>query len=128
MRTATVTLESISPYSQSGFFASEPEPKESKAAFEARCWREKMHTDSDGYLVIPPMSLKYSVDEACKRLAVVDAEKLSAGQRRDYYANLSLHGAIQHVTSSKAQKAIASKVNGSTQQLAVAMTLKALAE
>lgn len=66
--------------------------------------------------------------KACKRLAVVDTEKLSTGQRRDYYANLSLHGAIQHVTSAKSQKAIASKVNGSTQQLAVAMTLKALAE
>lgn len=70
MRTLTATLESISPYSQSNFFASEPEPKESKGAFEARCWREKMHVDSEGYMVIPPMSLKYSVDEACKRLAL----------------------------------------------------------
>ena len=70
MRTLTATLKSISPYSQSTFFTSEKKAKETHAAFEERCWRERMHLDADGDVVIPPMSLKYAVDEACKRLAL----------------------------------------------------------
>ncbi len=65
---------------------------------------------------------------ATKRLSVVNTANLDDEGRRSYYTHLSIQGALQHVTASKSQKAIAGKVNGSTQQLAVAMTLKALAE
>lgn len=66
--------------------------------------------------------------KALKRLAVVHTDKLGDDVKRDYFTHLSIQGAMQHVTAAKSQKAIASKVNGATQQLAVAMTLKALAE
>lgn len=69
-RTLTAKLSSISPYSQSGFFASEKKPKETSADFEKRCWMERLHTDADGGVVIPQMALKYAIDEACKRLAI----------------------------------------------------------
>lgn len=66
--------------------------------------------------------------KAVKRLAVVETDKLTEVGKRDYFTHLSIQGALQHVTAAKSQKAIASKVNGATQQLAVTMTLKALAE
>lgn len=66
--------------------------------------------------------------KALKRLGVVRTDKLPDDKRTEYYTALSIQGAMHHVTTAKAQAAIASKVNGSTQQLAVAMTLKALSE
>jgi hypothetical protein len=69
-RTLTARLKSMSPYSQSTFFTSEKKEKETHAAFEERCWRERMHLNSKGEVIIPAMSLKYSIDEACKRLAL----------------------------------------------------------
>lgn len=66
--------------------------------------------------------------KALRRLAVVDTTKISEEQRRSYYTHLSVQGALQHATAAKSQKSIESKINGATQQLAVAMTLKALAE
>lgn len=70
MRTALATLESISPYSQSSFFVSTKADKETHDAFEKRCWRERLHVGADGTVIIPAMSLKYAIDEACKRLAL----------------------------------------------------------
>lgn len=70
IRNLTATLEGISPYSQSSFFVSEKKDKERPDQFEERCWRERMHVDDDGFVVIPAMSIKYSIDEACKRLAL----------------------------------------------------------
>lgn len=70
MRICLATLESITPYSQSRAFQSEPNEKESKAKFEERCWREKAHANEAGEIFIPAMSLKYAVDEACKRLGL----------------------------------------------------------
>lgn len=70
MRNLNVTIEGISPYSQSNFFTSTRGEKETHESFEDRCWREKIHVDAEGWVVIPAMSLKYSIDEACKRLAL----------------------------------------------------------
>lgn len=70
MRTAIAKLTGISPYSQSNFFQSEKKPKETHADFEQRCWREKIHQNKKGEVVIPPMTFKYSIDEAIRRLAL----------------------------------------------------------
>jgi hypothetical protein len=70
MRQLLATLENISPYSQSRFIASEKGPKENHDAFEARTWRERIHTNDDGEVIVPVMALKYSTDEAAKRLAI----------------------------------------------------------
>lgn len=69
-RTCMAKLESISPYSQSGFFVSEKKTKETHEAFEKRCWKEKAHVNGDGIIVIPAMAFKYSIDEAAKRLQI----------------------------------------------------------
>jgi hypothetical protein len=69
MRRCRAWLESLTPYSQSGFLRSQKGPKETHEEFEERCWRERMHV-VNGSVVIPQMALKYAIDEACKRLAI----------------------------------------------------------
>ena len=80
MRVCTATLESMTPYSPSLPFKSERGDKESHNDFEKRCWREKAHANEKGEVFIPAMMLKYSVDEACKRLGL----KVQGGKGATY--------------------------------------------
>jgi len=70
MKTATVKLESTSPYSQSRHYQVAKLEKESAADFEARTWRERMHTTKDGNVFIPPMAFKNCISEAAKFLGI----------------------------------------------------------
>jgi hypothetical protein len=68
MKTATVTLESVAPYSQSRYHGTPKDPKESHEDYEERTWREKGHWDAKtGALFVPPMALKQCLDAAVKR-------------------------------------------------------------
>jgi hypothetical protein len=72
MRTLQVTIQGISPYSQSRHYDVPKinNGKESPKDYEARTWRERMHVDKDGYVFIPPMSFKNCVSEAAKFLSM----------------------------------------------------------
>jgi hypothetical protein len=74
MRVVTVTLESVSPYSQSRFYKPEcstlEQQKETKDATEARTWRERCHTTAEGHLFMPPMAFKNCLSEAARFLSV----------------------------------------------------------
>lgn len=70
MRTATVTLKSVSPYSQSGAHFTPKKDKEGPDAYEERTWRERCHVDEDGFLFIPPMAFKNCLSEAAKYLSI----------------------------------------------------------
>ncbi len=72
MKTATVDLESISPYSQSRHYSSDIEKleKESAKDYEKRTWRYKLHFDEKGEVYIPPMALKNCLSEAAKYLSI----------------------------------------------------------
>lgn len=73
MKTVTATLKSVSPYSQSKHYDSETAPKldkESNGDYERRTWRERMHVQSDGRVMIPPMAFKNCLSEAAKYLSV----------------------------------------------------------
>ena len=48
MHTATVTLKSISAYSQSAAIQSAKNPNEAHDEFDLRVWRERMHVSDDG--------------------------------------------------------------------------------
>lgn len=78
MRIAEAKLESIAPYSQSRFYAMET-PKatrgsgsvtESGQDYEARTWRERVHANEGGNIVIPPMAFKNCIAEIAKYLGV----------------------------------------------------------
>jgi hypothetical protein len=70
MKTATVKLRSISPYSQSRHYEVDKLQKEGHADFEKRTWRERMHVDAAGLVFIPPMALKNCLSEAAKFLSI----------------------------------------------------------
>lgn len=78
MRIARAQLESIAPYSQSRFYAME-NPKlsrssgsttESGADYEERTWRDRVHVNEAGNIVIPPMAFKNCIAEIAKYLGV----------------------------------------------------------
>jgi hypothetical protein len=70
MHTATVTLKSISPYSQSRCYEMDvpKEEKESSKDYELRTWHYRMHVNQKGNVYIPPMSFKNCLSEAAKYL------------------------------------------------------------
>lgn len=62
MKTATIKIQSASPYSQSRIYTTDEVPmleKESKSDYEIRTWRNKQHFDKKtGEVYIPPMQFK----------------------------------------------------------------------
>lgn len=70
MKTAIATLRSISPYSQSRHYDAPKLSKELPKDYEARTWRERLHTNGEGHVYIPPMSFKNCLSEAAKYLGI----------------------------------------------------------
>lgn len=68
MRTATITIEGMSPYSQSKHHSEPKIGQETSDAYERRTWRSRMHVTKDGYVKIPPMSFKNGLVSAAKFL------------------------------------------------------------
>lgn len=66
MRTATVTLKSASPYSQARHYTTPKLERETNPDYEARTWRDRLHTTPEGEVFIPPMSFKNCIAEAAK--------------------------------------------------------------
>ena len=70
MKTYIAKIKGISPYSQSKNVTEERRQKESGDDHEKRTWRDRLHVNSDGYVVIPPMALKNCMAEAAKYLSI----------------------------------------------------------
>lgn len=70
MKTVIATLKSTSPYSQSRHYDVPKLPKELPKDFEIRTWRNRLHTDNDGFVFIPPMAFKNCISEAAKYLGI----------------------------------------------------------
>jgi len=67
--TAVATLKSVSAYGQSRNYEMEVSKKEKESSkdYEARTWRNRLHT-VDGKVFIPPMAFKNCLSEAAKFL------------------------------------------------------------
>lgn len=70
MKTAIARLKSSSPYSQSKFIQAEKLDKEGPDDYEKRTWRQRLHTDDDDNVFIPPMVFKNCLSEAAKYLSI----------------------------------------------------------
>lgn len=70
MHTAVVKLKSISPYSQSRYHSTDKLNKEIPRDYENRTWRDRLHTNKDGNVYIPPMCFKNALSEAAKYLSI----------------------------------------------------------
>ncbi len=71
MKTAIASLRSADvPYSQSRHYDVEKLDKEGPGDYERRTWRERMHVDQNGFVLIPPMSFKNCVAGCAKYLSI----------------------------------------------------------
>lgn len=91
MKTATVTLASESPYSQSRNYAHEVKrlERETPDVYETRTWRNKCHTLPNGHIYIPPMSFKMALDTAAKMLG-----RQIPGKGKSTYTKFFLSGVL----------------------------------
>jgi len=78
MKTATVQLESVSPYSQSKHYTTPKLEKESASDYEKRTWRDRLHVTADGFVFIPPMAFKNCLSDAAKYLGIKIPGKASS--------------------------------------------------
>lgn len=63
-------LKSLSPYSQSAYLQTPKLDKETPKDYEARVWRDRLHTGDDDYVFIPPMVFKNCLGEAARYLGM----------------------------------------------------------
>jgi len=70
MRIAEIELESVCAYGQSRDHRTPKLDKEKDNAWEERTWRNKLHVNDDGYVVIPAMGIKFAMETAATRLAI----------------------------------------------------------
>jgi hypothetical protein len=66
VRTVSVSLESLAPYSQSRQHDADPIKGERPDDREQRTWRQKCHTNDNGNILIPTISIRNSIMEASK--------------------------------------------------------------
>lgn len=70
MKKVKCYLKSDSPYSQGRYHDTPKLNKELPADYEDRTWRDKLHTNAEGYIVIPPMQFANSLRDAAKYLSI----------------------------------------------------------
>ena len=70
MRICEATLEAVSPYSQSKPTDTPRGDKETAKDHEVRVWRERIHSDNSGQVIIPPMAFKNALSEIAKFLSI----------------------------------------------------------
>ena len=88
MKRCIVTLNSVSPYSQSKNHTTEKEDKELPKDYEKRTWRERMHVTKDDEVFIPPMAFKNCVSEVAKFLAETIPGKGKATYTKHFEAGI----------------------------------------
>jgi hypothetical protein len=73
MKTVTVTLKSVTPYSQSRQHDTPRKQGETWEDYEKRTWRDKCNIANgaaDGEIIIPAMALKQLLDSSAKKLSI----------------------------------------------------------
>lgn len=88
MKTVIATLESASKYSQSRHYSVDKLEKESAHEYEKRTWRERLHVDQNGNVLIPPMAFKNCLSEAAKFLSLSIKGKGKATYTKHFEAGI----------------------------------------
>jgi len=94
MKTVVVSLESISPYSQSRYYDTPKLDKEIPKDYEARTWRDRMHVNADGNVFMPPMAFKNCLAEVAKYLSVKIPGKRNATYTKHFLSGILVTDAI----------------------------------
>lgn len=88
MKRAVVTIEGVSPYSQSRYYSVPKKNEESPADYEVRTWRERLHVADDGYVQIPPMTFKNNLSDAAMFLGMKIPGKGSSKYTKHFEAGI----------------------------------------
>jgi hypothetical protein len=70
MAVVTVQFKSISPIAFGRFHNTDKLPKESPDEYEKRTWKNRVHDDNDGDIVITPFMVKNMLSDAAKFLSI----------------------------------------------------------
>lgn len=90
MKSCTVKIRSVTPYSQSKSIEGLPKiDKEKPEERDRRLWREKSTYNAEGIVCIPGMAFKMAIDEAVKRLNIG-----IAGRGKSTYTKFFVAGQI----------------------------------
>ncbi len=95
MHICKTVLEGVSPYSQSRFHATDKKERELAKDYEARTWRNRMHSLPNGNVFIPPMALKNCLSEAAKYLSTQIPGKGKATYTKHFEAGVLVTDAIE---------------------------------
>lgn len=68
MKTATVTVAGVTPFSPSRALQSVKPEREDANTFDERVWREHNHTNDAGLSVVPAMMIQFSICSGAERL------------------------------------------------------------
>lgn len=99
MHVATATLKSVSPYSQSRYHNTDKLDKESPDNYERRTWRERVHTNGDGRIFIPPMAFKNCIAESAKYLSIRIPGKATSTYTKHFEAGVLVVDPLQLETT-----------------------------
>lgn len=83
-------LKSLTPYSQSKYIREKKTRDETHDKFEERSWRQRMHVDENGFVVMPPMAFKNCLSEAAKYKSVQIPGKGKATFTKHFEAGVSV--------------------------------------
>jgi hypothetical protein len=86
--TVVAMLESASPLSMSKHYSVEKLTKESDGDYEKRTWRERLHYDEKGIVMIPPMAIKNTLAEAARWMGMKIPGKRSATYTKHFEAGV----------------------------------------
>jgi hypothetical protein len=70
MRSVRVTIQSVTPYSQSRQHETPKIKGETNDEHEKRTWREKCNVDANNNIVVPAMAFKQCLDAAAKKMGM----------------------------------------------------------
>ena len=87
MKSVKVILQSTSPYSQGRYHATPKMDKEGHDDYEKRTWRERLHVNKKGNVVIPPLQFKNCLSESAKFLARLVLIDFQYQMKSDCYLN-----------------------------------------
>lgn len=88
MRVFRAKLKSTTPYSQSKYHQAERLDKELHDDYERRTWREKMHVNGKGTMVIPPSHFKNCITDSAKYLSIQIPGKGKATYTKHFEAGI----------------------------------------
>jgi hypothetical protein len=70
VKKCTVTIRGDSSLAQGKYVSTPRLDKEGHDAYEKRTWRDRLHTDSNGFVIIPPFAFKNCLSEIAKYLSL----------------------------------------------------------